>query len=62
MAKILATYGYSVTRQIGSHLRLTSTFKGPQHHVTISRHTPLKIGTMNSILKDVAGYIEIDRQ
>jgi predicted RNA binding protein YcfA (HicA-like mRNA interferase family) len=61
LATRLAQYGYAVTRQTGSHMRLTSSSKGAEHHITIPRHTPLKIGTMNSILKDVASYLEIER-
>lgn len=61
LARLLAQFGYAVTRQSGSHMRLTSSSKGSEHHITIPRHTPLKIGTLNSILKDVASYLEIDR-
>jgi predicted RNA binding protein YcfA (HicA-like mRNA interferase family) len=61
LARLLAQFGYAVTRQTGSHMRLTSSSKGSEHHITIPRHTPLKIGTMNSILKDVASYLEIER-
>lgn len=61
LAGLLAQFGYAVTRQTGSHMRLTSSSKGSEHHITIPRHAPLKIGTMNSILKDVASHFEIDR-
>lgn len=61
LARLLAQFGYAVTRQTGSHMRLTSSSKGSEHHITIPRHTPLKIGTLNSILKDVASYLEIER-
>jgi len=40
LAKRLARYGYSVTRQTGSHLRLTTT-QGGEHHVTIPAHSSL---------------------
>ena len=62
LAVLLARYGYQVTRQAGSHLRLTSTYKGTQHHLTVPRHKPLRIGTLSSILNEVAAYLEIDRQ
>jgi predicted RNA binding protein YcfA (HicA-like mRNA interferase family) len=61
LALLLARYGYGVTRQTGSHLRLTSTLKGPEHHVTIPQHKALKVGTLNAILTDVAAYLEMDR-
>lgn len=59
---ILARFGYSITRQTGSHIRLTSSIKGREHHITIPRHNPLKLGTLSGILKDIASYLEIDRQ
>ena len=62
LASLLGQFGYRATRQVGSHLRLTSTSKGPEHHITIPRHSPLKLGTLNSILRDVAAYLEMDRQ
>jgi predicted RNA binding protein YcfA (HicA-like mRNA interferase family) len=59
---LLARFGYSTTRQAGSHIRLTSSVKGTEHHITIPRHSPLKLGTLSGILKDIASYLEIDRQ
>jgi hypothetical protein len=41
---------------------LTSSAKGPQHHVTIPAHKELRVGTLNAILNDVAMYLEIDRK
>jgi len=61
LARALSRYSYQITRQSGSHLRLTSGYKGTQHHVTIPAHTPLKIGTLSQILADVAGYLELTR-
>ena len=61
LAHALGRYGYAVTRQTGSHLRLTSTHKGTEHHVTIPDHDSLKIGTLSAILRDVATYLEMDR-
>ncbi|MEW6026684.1 MAG: type II toxin-antitoxin system HicA family toxin [Planctomycetota bacterium] len=34
LAELLKKYGYTIGRQSGSHLRLTSTMKG-EHHITI---------------------------
>ncbi len=61
LAKILSKYGFQVTRQTGSHLRLTSTIRG-ERHLTIPMHKPLRIGTLSSILSDVAAYLERDKQ
>lgn len=61
-AALLGKYGYRITRQTGSHLRLTSSVKGTEHHLTIPRHRPLRVGTLNSILSDLATYLEKDKQ
>ena len=55
LANRLGRLGYVVTRQTGSHMRLSTAKEGP-HHITIPAHTPLKIGTMNSILREVAEH------
>lgn len=60
LAVLLRQYGYEVTRQTGSHLRLT-TLRGGEHHVTIPRHQALRVGTLNAILKDVAQHFEMER-
>jgi len=62
LAKALKKYGYRVTRQTGSHIRLTSTFKGREHHITIVSASLLKVGTTDGVLRDVASYLEIDKQ
>jgi len=62
LANLLGKYGYEITRQTGSHLRLTSTFKGTEHHLTIPRHKPLRVGTLSSIVNEVASYLEMERQ
>lgn len=55
LAKALKRYGYVVTRQLGSHMRLTTQLNG-EHHVTVPRHDPLKVGTLSGILQDVAQH------
>jgi len=55
LLKYLKPYGYEVTRQTGSHIRLTTNENG-QHHITIPNHDPLKIGTLSAILTDVANH------
>ena len=54
-------YGYNLTRQRGSHMRLTSTFMGYEHHVSVPRHNPLRVGTLDDILGDVAGYVGLNQ-
>ncbi len=62
LAKLLERYEYRLTRQTGSHLRLTSTLKGAEHHVSIPRHKALKVGTLNNIVNEVATYLELEKQ
>ena len=62
LARLLKRYGYQITRQTGSHLRLTSKFKGSEHHVTIPAHKNLRIGTLSAVLAEVASYLETERQ
>jgi len=60
LAKLLKKYGYEITRQTGSHIRLTTTAKG-EHHITIPAHKYLKIGTLSSILNDVAIHLKMNK-
>ena len=62
LAALLGKYGYKITRQTGSHMRLTSTSKGFEHHITIPEHKPLRVGTLGSIVNEIAAYLEIKRQ
>jgi predicted RNA binding protein YcfA (HicA-like mRNA interferase family) len=59
-AKALRSLGYEITRQTGSHLRLTTRSQG-EHHVTIPNHDNLKVGTIAGIPADVAGHFKISR-
>ena len=61
LAKKLSIFGYHITRQTGSHLRLTTTERG-EHHVTIPNHPSLRIGTLAAILSDVAQHLEIPKE
>jgi len=61
LAKALRFLGYQVTRQTGSHMRLTTREQG-EHHITIPRSNPLRIGTLAGVLSDVAAHFEISRE
>ena len=60
LVKALTRVGYCVTRQTGSHVRLTVD-QPSQHHVTITAHDPLKVGTLAGILNDVSSHLKINR-
>lgn len=60
LAKRLERLGYAITRQTGSHLRLT-TQHGGEHHVTIPAHEALRVGTLATVLDLVAEHFGIER-
>lgn len=55
LARALQKLGYTVTRQKGSHVRLTTTRSG-EHHITVPLHNPLKVGTLSSVLREVGTH------
>ena len=61
LENLLKLYGYKISRQRGSHIRLTTNQKGT-HHITIPAHKPLKIGTLSSILNDIARHFNISKE
>ncbi len=60
LANALKRIGYSMTRQTGSHRRLSIDVPF-QHHVTIPVHNPLKVGTLAAILDSVASAAKMER-
>jgi len=61
LTKSLHKFGYSLTRQSGSHLRLT-TFVNGKHNITLPKHKPIRIGTLASIIADVAKHFEFSKE
>jgi predicted RNA binding protein YcfA (HicA-like mRNA interferase family) len=61
LAQAMKKLGYSVTRQSGSHLRLTTQQQG-EHHVTIPCHDPLRVGTLAAIPAEVAAHFGLSRE
>ena len=53
LIKLLERYGYTVMRQTGSHIRLSKVINDTEHTITVPNHKPIKIGTLNGIVKDV---------
>jgi predicted RNA binding protein YcfA (HicA-like mRNA interferase family) len=60
LVKALASLGYRVSRQTGSHIRLTCE-QPKQHHLTIPNHDPLRLGTLSAILADVGAHHGLSR-
>ena len=61
LSKALGKLGYEVTRQSGSHIRLTTSRNGT-HHVTVPDHRPIKVGTLSGILADIAEHHGLTRE
>lgn len=61
LIKGLRRLGYEISRQTGSHIRLTRS-GNPQHHLTIPNHSPLKIGTLNNILGELCDVLKIGKE
>ncbi|MGA2889904.1 MAG: type II toxin-antitoxin system HicA family toxin [Terracidiphilus sp.] len=55
LVKALSVLGYEATRQKGSHIRVT-TQRGDENHEVIPYHSPIKTGTLASILKRIAAH------
>jgi hypothetical protein len=53
-------FEYRITRQTGSHLRLT-TQVGGEHHVTVPNHDALRVGTLAAVRDDVAAHAGLTR-
>ena len=60
LATALGAFGYTVSRQKGSHIRLTTQNHG-EHHITVPNHDAIRLGTLNGILKDVADHAGLPR-
>lgn len=61
LVKYLKPHGYTISRQTGSHIRLT-TSKNGEHHITIPNHDPLNIGTLSSIINDIAQHFDKSKE
>ena len=61
LIKLLKNQGYEITRQSGSHIRLTTQMKG-EHHVTIPNHSPLKVGTLSDIVAGIAAHLNLSKE
>ncbi|MGI8582801.1 MAG: type II toxin-antitoxin system HicA family toxin [Chitinophagaceae bacterium] len=57
LIKLLQKLGYQVSRQKGSHIRLTTIHQG-EHHITIPNHDPIRLGTLSAIITDIANHFK----
>ncbi len=61
LIKKLQLFEYQITRQVGSHIRV-STNKNGIHHLTIPNHNPLRIGTLSSIINEISKHLDINKE
>jgi predicted RNA binding protein YcfA (HicA-like mRNA interferase family) len=61
LVKRITGLGYEPIRQKGSHVRLRTLLHG-EHFVTIPLHDPIPIGTLNSILREIADHFNISKE
>jgi predicted RNA binding protein YcfA (HicA-like mRNA interferase family) len=61
LIKVIGKLGYQITRQTGSHIRLTTKENGI-HHITVPNHNPLRIGTLSNILSDIADHFQLSKK
>jgi len=61
LIRALRVLGYEVTRQTGSHIRLTTEQNG-RHSITVPNHDPVRIGTFSSIVSDVGSHFGKSKQ
>lgn len=54
-------FGYTITRQTGSHIRLL-TESGGRHHLSVPDHAPMKLGTLMGIVGDVALHFRLSKE
>jgi predicted RNA binding protein YcfA (HicA-like mRNA interferase family) len=60
-AALCRRWGYQKVNQVGSHIILQT--ETPQHHrVSVPDHKPLRIGTLNGILRAVAAAKGVSRE
>ena len=60
LVQAVAKLGYTVTRQTGSHVRVSRPTP-TEHHLTIPDHAPIKLGTLNAILRELCEANGVDR-
>jgi predicted RNA binding protein YcfA (HicA-like mRNA interferase family) len=58
LVKRLRVLGYERVRQAGSHITCTTQRNG-EHHVYVPNHSAIKVGTLHTVLKDIAEHFTV---
>jgi predicted RNA binding protein YcfA (HicA-like mRNA interferase family) len=62
LVKVLCRdWGYRVVHQEGSHIILQTDTPAPQR-LSVPNHNPLRVGTLNSIVRAVSAHKGVERQ
>ena len=61
LVRLLRKLDYQIVRQKGSHIRLT-TDEPSEHHLTVPNHDPIKLGTLNGILTEIAEHKKLTKE
>jgi predicted RNA binding protein YcfA (HicA-like mRNA interferase family) len=61
LIKNLNKLGYRISRQKGSHIRLT-TYKSGEHHITLPNHNSIRLGILSAIINDIASHFKKTRE
>ena len=62
LVKVLCRdWGYQQVNQEGSHVILQTASPG-QQRLSIPNHNPVRVGTLNAIIRAVAAHKQVDRQ
>ena len=61
LAKALSRLGYEISRETGSHIRLT-TRRDREHHITIPDHDYIRVGTLGAIIRDLSEHHNLSRE
>jgi predicted RNA binding protein YcfA (HicA-like mRNA interferase family) len=61
LVKALRKFGYDFIRQVGSHI-IVETEENGIHLVVVPNHNPIKVGTLNGIIGDVAEHFNLTKE
>jgi predicted RNA binding protein YcfA (HicA-like mRNA interferase family) len=57
---LIANWGYREVNRVGSHI-IVQTEHPVHHRLSVPAHAPLRVGTLNAILRDVARAKAVSR-
>ena len=61
VAVLIRRWGYVQVHQLGSHIILETQQPSPQR-LAVPAHKPLKVGTLNGLLRVIAGHKRVTKE